>query len=106
MTGGSGKWAGVTAAEPVSGCGSTKVRENCREADPIRLLPCERFGTRTDAWGALTAGVGAALAATAAGAGTICSALDGPPMDRTDSVTLAPAAESNTSRKVTSLFFG
>ena len=69
-------------------------------------FPCGRFGGRTEARGALTADAGAASTAAVAGAGTICSVLEGPPMDRTDSVTLAPEVERTTSRKVTSLFLG
>src|ERR1035437_2784239 len=91
VVGGSGMEAGVTVAGPRLGCGNTKARECRREAAPIWLR--ERTVP------------GDALTAATAGAGTTTSALDGPPIARTDSVTLAPG-ESNSRRKFTSLFLG
>ena len=88
--------AGVTVAGPGLGCGNTKARECRREAAPIwfreRTVPGDALTAATA--GAWTAGAVGDSTATAVGAGTTTSALDGPPIARTDSVTLAPG-ESN-----------
>src|ERR1035438_1770276 len=117
LVGGSDREAGAKGADSDSGCGNAKARESCRDAVPIRprrdcleadtviFLALVSLGRKVAAGRKVATGGKVAAGGKAGGAWAVATAgstttggLLGPPMARTDSVTLA-RGESNSRRK-------